>query len=203
MTTLARWHELMTALGLGENLAAGKALLAAYAESHRHYHSTRHLEDCLSKLDAAAHLAGDAAEVEVALWFHDAIYAPMKSGNELASAQWAKRFLLEAGADPSRAEAVYELVMATQHAVPATTPDARLLVDIDLSILGADEHDYDAFERNVRLEYRWVPWFLFRKKRREILQSFLDRPRIYESDLFHDRYEARARANLSRAIASL
>ncbi|SRR5258706_7991542 len=203
MTTLARWQDLMDALQLGRNESTGQALLSAYGESHRHYHSTRHLEDCLKKLDAAAILAKDAAEIELALWFHDAIYNPLKGGNELASAQWAKRFLSEAGAKPDRQETVYALVMATQHAVPATTEDAKLLVDIDLSILGADDFDYDMFERNVRKEYRWVPYFLYRKKRREILQSFLDRPSIYEKALFKEKFEAKARKNLRRAIASL
>ena len=203
MTTLARWRELMAALQLERNEATGQALLSAYGESHRHYHSTRHLEDCLEKLDAAASLATDAAEVELALWFHDAIYNPLKGGNELASAEWAKRFLTEAGARPGRPESVHALVMATQHAVPATTEDAKLLVDIDLSILGANDSDYDAFERNVRKEYRWVPYFLYRKKRREILQSFLARPSIYEKPFFREKFEAKARENLRRAITSL
>jgi predicted metal-dependent HD superfamily phosphohydrolase len=203
MTTLARWRGLMKALQLDSNEAAGEALLAAYGEAHRHYHSLRHLEDCLAKLDVAAELAEEPAEVEIALWFHDAIYNPMKGGNELASAEWAKRFLTEAGAKPGSAESVYALVMATQHAVPATTRDAKLLVDIDLSILGANDDDYDAFEKNVRKEYRWVPYFLYRKKRREVLQSFLDRPAIYENALFRDQYELKARENLRRAIAAL
>lgn len=203
MTTLARWRKLMDALQLEGNDSTGQALLSAYGESHRHYHTTRHLEDCLKKLDAAASLAKDAAEIELALWFHDAIYNPMKGGNELASAQWAKRFLKEAGAKSGRQESVYALVMATQHAVPATTEDAKLLIDIDLSILGADDADYDLFEQNVRKEYRWVPYFLYRKKRREILQSFLDRPSIYEKAFFREQFEAKARTNLRRAIVAL
>ena len=203
MTTLSRWLNLMAALQLGGNEATGQALLTAYGEPHRHYHTAQHLDDCLLKLDAVAGLAKDAAEIEVALWFHDAIYNPLKGGNELASAKWAKRFLTEAGSAQARAESVYALVMATQHAVPAATDDAKLLVDIDLSILGADESDYETFEQNVRKEYRWVPYFLYRKKRREILQSFLDRPYIYEKEHFRKKFEANARKNLRLAIATL
>ena len=93
--------------------------------------------------------------------------------------------------------------MATRHAAPATTPDSQLLVDIDLAILGADERTYAEFEVNVRSEYRWVPAILFRRKRAEILESFLARPQIYSTRSFHERYEASARGNLARAIEAL
>lgn len=200
---LPRWHALMARLNLplGEHTCC--ALIASYAEPQRQYHTARHIEDCLAKLDESRHLAEDAGEVELALWFHDAVYNPLKVGNELASAEWATRFLREAGAEPGRIERVHALIMATQHSVLATTDDVKLLVDIDLSILGADEAGYAEFERNVRREYRWVPYFLYRKKRREILQSFLGRSQIYSLTLFRERFELRARDNLRRAIASL
>ena len=81
--------------------------------------------------------------------------------------------------------------------------DARLVVDIDLSILGQAEQVYDVFERSVREEYKWVPWFLYRRKRIEILRSFLERESIYGTDRFRQRYESGARSNLDRAIRRL
>jgi predicted metal-dependent HD superfamily phosphohydrolase len=93
--------------------------------------------------------------------------------------------------------------MATRHEAPATTPDAQLVVDIDLSILGTSEEIYDRFEANVRKEHRWVPSMIFRRKRAEILESFLARPTIYSTKPFAERYEARARRNLASAIAIL
>ncbi len=203
MINLPRWHALMATLGLPPSDETDRALIAAYAEPQRHYHTSRHIDDCLAKFDASRHLAGEAGEVELALWFHDAVYNPLRGGNELASAEWAARFLREGGAASQRVARVHALIMATQHAVPAATPDAQLLVDIDLSILGADEVAYAEFERNVRREYRWVPYFLYRQKRREILQSFLDRPRIYSLKHFQDRFEAKARKNLRLAIENL
>lgn len=81
--------------------------------------------------------------------------------------------------------------------------DETLVVDIDLSILGRDAPRYDEFEQRVRKEYRWVPLVLYRRKRIEILESFLKRPRIYGTDHFHARYEEQARRNLQRAIQTL
>ena len=48
-----------------------------------------------------------------------------------------------------------------------------------------------------------MPDLLFRQKRREILQAFLARPRVFNTEYFWNALEARARANLTRSIRSL
>jgi predicted metal-dependent HD superfamily phosphohydrolase len=193
----------MVALGLPEELETFRALTAAYAEKHRHYHSAKHIDHCLQELDAASNIAHDAAEVELALWYHDAIYDPYSSNNEERSADRACALLNRHNVSAARVERVRELILATRHAAPATSPDAQLVVDVDLSILGADEAAYGVFEADVRKEYRWVPALVFRRKRAEILQSFLERPQIYATEPFHARYELRARHNLTAALESL
>jgi len=114
----------------------------------------------------------------LAFWFHDAIYKPFSSTNERDSADWAMRFLEENGAESEAIGRIEALVMATCHDAEATDPDMQILIDIDLSILGARPEVYDQYERNIRKEYRRVPKFVFRKKRKEILQGFLDKPRL-------------------------
>jgi predicted metal-dependent HD superfamily phosphohydrolase len=193
----------MSALGLPEEREAFAALAAAYAEKHRHYHSGKHIEHCLRELDTALSIAHDAAEVELALWYHDAVYDPYSSNNEERSADWACALLSRHHVNAARVGRVRELILATRHAAPASTPDAQLVVDVDLSILGAEAADYAVFEADVRKEYRWVPAIVFRRKRAEILESFLQRPRIYSTEPFHARYEVRARDNLTAAIGSL
>ncbi|GFE81535.1 hypothetical protein GCM10011487_35350 [Steroidobacter agaridevorans] len=94
-------------------------------------------------------------------------------------------------------------ILATRHEAPAELDDSKLVVDIDLSILGVDEAAYARFESDVRQEYRWAPGPLFRSKRAEILESFLARSTIYSTTLFRDRYEAPARRNLRAAIVDL
>jgi len=193
----------MSVLGVAENRETYAALCSAYGEKHRHYHTAQHITDCLEKLDSVLHLAQGPAEIEIALWFHDAIYDPYKSGNEENSADWACKFLTDNGADSARVERVRAHILATKHQVVVSDSDAQLLVDIDLSILGATETDYAVFEKNVREEYKWVPSLVFRNKRAEILQSFLARPQIYSFQFFRDRYERTARENLRAAIAKL
>jgi predicted metal-dependent HD superfamily phosphohydrolase len=79
----------------------------------------------------------------------------------------------------------------------------QLLVDIDLSILGAAPERFDEYETQVRAEYRWVPDFMFKPKRREILGEFLARDRIYATPVLRAQLEAHARMNLARSIARL
>ena len=193
----------MRSFGLSDNLQMFEWLKSAYAESHRHYHTASHIEACLREFDAVRSLAQSEAEVEIALWFHDAVYLPRASDNERRSADMASQFLAASGVSPESCARVHSHVMATVHNVEPADPDARLLVDVDLSILGQDTECYDRFERAIREEYKWVPWFLYRRKRAEVLGSFLEREYIYSTEPFRRRYELRARANLGRAIDSL
>jgi predicted metal-dependent HD superfamily phosphohydrolase len=198
-----RWHALMLALDLPGNEATYFALCKAYQEPHRHYHTQAHIQDCLQQFDLLRAQAVDPSSIELAIWFHDAIYDPYHSDNEQKSAEWATRFLHEAGAASDCAERVSGLIMATRHAIVPSDHDTALLIDVDLSILGAGTVRYAEFEAEVRREYRWVPLFLYRRKRANILDSFRRRTRIFAGDLFHERYESQARLNLNWAIAGL
>ena len=83
------------------------------------------------------------------------------------------------------------------------TPDQQLIVDIDLSILGAPLERFFEYERQVRQEYSWVDEAIFRSVRSRILQEFLARPSIYSTMIFRDRLERPARENLKRSIGFL
>lgn len=175
-------------------------LLARYAEPQRKYHTRQHLQECLALFDEVGDLAAHPAEVEMALWFHDAIYDVPGSGNEERSADWAHEALLAAGVTRDVADRVRQLVLVTKHdGVPANV-DEQVLVDIDLAILGAERPRFDDYERQIRDEYAYVPGFLFRRKRKQILRTFLERPVLYSTLALRERLEARARENLRRAI---
>ncbi len=199
----ARWLRLMNVLGLPPEEESYAALLATYSEKHRHYHTVEHIDHCLHELDTEIELASEPAEVELAIWFHDAVYNSHRSDNEEKSAELACELLRRHRVESERIARVHAHIMATRHEAPATTPDSQLVVDIDLSILGGSEEAYARFEENVRKEYRWVPSVIFRRKRAEILESFLARPTIYSTKPFRARYEAQARRNLEFAIAAL
>lgn len=177
-------------------------LLRRYAEPQRKYHTLQHLRECLELFDTVRQLPAHPAEVELALWFHDAIYDLKRSDNEERSADLAQASLLADGASPEVASRVAALILATRHTSVPRDPDERLVVDIDLAILGASEERFAEYERQIRDEYVFVPGWLFRRKRRAVLRTFLDRPQIYATPHFAALYEARARANLAKAIGN-
>jgi predicted metal-dependent HD superfamily phosphohydrolase len=198
-----RWEALMSALKFKASFDCYDALYAAYSEKHRFYHTVKHIEAMLRHYDTVKDLTERPAELELAIWFHDAIYKAFSKNNELHSADWAKEFSLSNSYDPDSAERVHSLIMATMHNVEVQDNDQKLIVDIDLTILGSSPEVYDEFERNVRKEYKMVPSFIYRKKRKELLKSFLNNVSIYSLDYFKDKYENVARHNINRAIEML
>lgn len=178
-------------------------LLAGYGQAHRAYHTRQHLEDCLALLDEVRELCERPDEVAIALWFHDAIYKPRRSDNEAASADWLACIARDAGVPESSIARMHALVMATRHTATADAHDAKMLVDIDLSILGASITRFDLYEAQVRREYRWAPGPIYRARRADILEGFLARSVIYATPYFRERFEQTARQNMLRSIASL
>lgn len=200
---LQRWHALMSALALPGNDAQFQALEAAYAQKHRHYHCSTHIAECLRHLQSFATQAEHIHEIELALWFHDAIYSPLAGDNERRSAEWATRFLHSQGTAADVIARVHALIMVTRHDSATQTRDESILVDVDLAILGAPPRAYQEFEDAVRREYRMVPGFIFRKRRTQILDSFLRRPAIYVNEPFRSNRQDQARTNLAAAINRL
>ena len=200
----SRWTGLWNRLGAqGDGLSIFSALAAAYAEPARAYHTAEHIRDCLVQFDLSRHAAQRPDEVEAAIWFHDAVYLPGASDNEDRSAGLAQTTLADAGAPLEVAHRIAQLVLATKHLTIPGEPDAALLCDIDLSILGRTPEVFDEFERRIRWEYAWVPEPVYRGARAEILAGFLRRRSIFQTDFFRQRYETRARANLHQVIEKL
>lgn len=202
----ATWVAAWSALGRPAPAGLQAELMTAWSEQQRHYHDQRHLRECLALWTRWREHSPRAGEVALALWFHDAIYDPQASSNELNSAAWAARSLVRAGADSDTAQRVHDLVMATQHDAPAAlgaSMDAQLLVDIDLSILGSPAERFERYDQDVRKEYAWVPGFRYQEARAQVLQSFLDRPRLYNGEHAVALLEARARINLAAALSRL
>ena len=202
--TIERWGETWRGLGVGQGDDGLYAdLVARYSDRARRYHTLHHLDECFARLDEARNVAERVHEIEFALWFHDAIYDVRRQDNEERSAQWARDVALRAGVSVAVADRVHALIMVTKHDGAPAAVDEELMVDVDLAILGAPVERFDEYERQVREEYSWVPGWLFRGKRREILRAFLSRPRVFNTEYFIATYEKRARANLERSITAL
>ncbi|MBW2993111.1 N-methyl-D-aspartate receptor NMDAR2C subunit [Candidatus Woesearchaeota archaeon] len=178
-------------------------LRGMYNESHRFYHNLNHIMNCLDEFDRAQSLAEHPHELEFAIGYHDAVYDTKANNNEERSARLAYNLCKKAGLSNDFAEKARDLVLVTRHAEVHEGVDEKLMLDIDLSILGKPAEEFGRYEEAIRKEYSWVPEEGFRKGRREILQRFLDKPNIYLTNFFRKKYEEQARKNLEKAVRQL
>jgi len=192
--------------GLGVNTDGHQLMIRiieAYNEPHRKYHNEEHLIDCLRLFAYHRHLANEPDEVEIALWFHDAIYDVKANDNEARSARWAVDELKQAGISKERISRVCNNIIATCHLSVLEKIDEQLVVDIDLSIFGASPAQFLEYERRIRDEYKWVEDYTFCRKRWEILAEFLFRSSLYNTIIFQQLFEKQARINLLNSLRNL
>jgi predicted metal-dependent HD superfamily phosphohydrolase len=202
-TSITAWRTTWRQLGSPADDLLFDDLVACYREPHRHYHTLQHLDECFANLHTLRSAVQQPGEIELALWFHDAIYDVERTDNEARSADWARAAIEAAGLAAGIADRVHALVMATRHSAVPTDVDQRILVDVDLSILGERAERFDEYERQIRAEYSAVPLPRFRAARCRVLTEFLERPSIFSTSTFVAAYETQARRNLARSIAKL
>jgi predicted metal-dependent HD superfamily phosphohydrolase len=194
------------------------ALFSAYAQPPRAYHHIGHISEVLRHYAMVAQGPGwrRPHEIAWAVLYHDAIYRPGRKDNETESAKLAlshlDRWPAAAGVDGARIAALIELtarhgrlrrgdIVAAADA-SADADDTLHFLDCDMAILGAPEPQFADYDRAIAEEYRAVPRWLYRHKRRRFFRMLLDSECIFLSDLFRDRFEAAARENLERGIAA-
>ncbi|MEM1411437.1 MAG: N-methyl-D-aspartate receptor NMDAR2C subunit [Pseudomonadota bacterium] len=190
------------ALRLTADVSVFHALQTAYDGSDRHYHNSSHVSHCLQALQLYTDLAERPAEIELAIWFHDAIYDTKASDNEERSAVWLENYLSDLNADAAMIARIAHMIRATK-SHEADSDDARLMVDIDLGILGTSPSSFRSYDEGIRQEYHWVPDEVYAPARSQILSTFLSREQIYQTTVIRDRLEAPARRNLEQRIAEL
>ena len=141
------------------------------------------------------------AEVALALFYHDIVYDPKRSDNELQSANTMLAHL-QAYLPEASTERIYRWILATAHHGQQTTlsdaddADLRWVLVLDLGILSADAERFQEYERQIRMEYRHVPLLIYRCKRRQILRDFAQTEYLYHTDFFRQQLEKVAKAYL-------
>lgn len=178
-------------------------LVMRYAEPQRHYHTLEHVAEVLKVVGRLAKYADDPNAVQLAAWYHDAVYDPRAKGNEAASAALAVESLGPIGVEASTLDRVARLIRATDHSREPENEDERVLIDADLAILAAVEKRYARYAADVRREYDWVPESEYRKGRAAVLNRFLARPRLYHTPVMLEEGEESARRNLRDEIERL
>ena len=181
-----------------------------YASEGRFYHTLKHIQQVFETVNFLLEAGNfpitnrDHLSLSLAVWFHDVVYDPQRNDNEAQSALWMGRELGALGIPNPILHRVSDLIMVTRdHVAPADDLPAQILLDADLSILGASPEIYVEYAKAIRQEYSFVPEDAYRSGRQSVLEKFLARPQIYLTSAAYIQFESKARKNLKGEIQGL
>ena len=121
------------------------------------YHSMEHVEALLARIEAleARGLLQHPLLVKLAAFFHDAVYNPSASHNEMRSAEMWRRFgACATKLTPDDVDIVAGHIERTAtHFKADAKADLAHFLDADIAVLGLPPNAYAEYARQVRLEY--------------------------------------------------
>ncbi len=175
-----------------------------YSEPRRHYHGWRHIAECFAQFDLAGQLLSDPVAVELALWFHDAIYVVGSRRNELESAGLARASIrpLDAGL----ADKVGQFIEATDYSRMSSVddPDLDYLKDIDFAAFGKPFEGFWQDVERLRRENGEDNQPAASVRRLAFYREILDgRVELFRTSFFRDRLLGQAISNVEQAVALL
>jgi len=197
-----KWLALMQALDFDPNEDEYEKILNYYSEQHRAYHNLSHIADCLKKCEFNQYTKSNI-DLQLAIWYHDVIYRSFKKDNESKSAEQAETFLLNQSFDKDRIDHIKDIIMSTLHTNPPSNEDEAYMMDIDISILGSSLSAYSTYSKNIRMEYKLIPGFIYKRKRIEVLKMFLNKKNLFHTSYFKSKYETTARINIEIELEQL
>lgn len=174
-----------------------------YSNKKRHYHTLHHLENLLNELSEVKPQIQNWDTILFTLFYHDVIYNTLKSDNEQKSADYAEQKMLMLSVPVDIINNCKKQILATQSHVFSTDSDTNLFTDADLSILGYSHEAYTKYYQNIRREYNIYPDLVYNPGRKKVLLHFLNMEKIYKTPYFYNKYESRARINLSEELKIL
>jgi predicted metal-dependent HD superfamily phosphohydrolase len=180
----------------------GRELFHRYAEPDRYFHTIEHIDYCLEMFDQVRELCANPDAVELAIWFHDAVYDFPVDDNERLSAEY---FLtVSQGKLPEDLrQLVFDQVIVTDHRSTPTDSDQQLLIDIDLSSFGQPWERFLKDGANVRLEMSYIEDTEFYESQIAFMSQLLNRTHFYGSEWFQKHFEQNARGNVTRYLQTL
>ncbi len=178
-----------------------KSIESKYTEKHRTYHNLKHLEELFSYFDDYKTHLEQPDLVAFSIFYHDIIYNIWKKDNEEKSANFALE-VLSTLLPKLSLEIIKEQIIATK-THESEYLDTQYLIDFDLAILGQSSEVYQQYSKLIRTEYKLVPSLLYKQGRKKVLQHFIDKPFIYKTDSFIEKYEHQAKTNLKEELNTL
>lgn len=194
---LTRWNE-----ALPGHDALFLDLLDRWGEEHRKYHGRTHLLAVLEALDRLTAPARPPRTIQLAAWFHDAVYRGIAGEDEEESARLAEERLGRAGLSADEVDEVARLVRMTADHRPAPGDEAAaLLSDADLSVLAGDPGAYARYLAAVREDFAHIGDADFAAGRAAVVRQLLELDPLFHTARGRELWQDTARRNLQGELA--
>lgn len=172
----------------------------------RAYHNLDHIAGCLEMLDRLVDRRIDRRMAELALWWHDAVYVAGSATNEEQSAALMTGLRDALACDLREINWARRCILATRHANSwqfVGNPTVDAVLDIDLSILGAEPWRYRSYAASIREEFAAIEDSAWREGRGAFLRGMLARETLFLGDAMREWFEFAARENMRAELAEL
>ena len=158
---IREWIKIHDHFGVPVSFSQVLDILGRYKESHRAYHTSRHIADCLREFDSLygrGTKADDALAIKLALIFHDVIYDVSSKTNEEDSAAYARVYMSVKDFPAMIREEVSRLIILTKkhRTVLAEDSNGEKMIDVDMSVLAWPWEKYEVYAKGIWHEYSSV-----------------------------------------------
>jgi predicted metal-dependent HD superfamily phosphohydrolase len=168
----------------------------------RPYHSEKHIWFMLKLYEKYKHHLNDSVAVLFAILYHDIIYdSQAETGaNEHASEKFLYEHVQSDICKHHTSSIIHarRMILATINHISNDT-DCDFFLDCDLAILSENYNDVVDYDNAIRQEYSWVSEELYIQGRSKVLSNFLNRDKIFHSEMMLDRND-KAKNNLKKLL---
>ncbi|MFH1769968.1 MAG: hypothetical protein ABH828_00235 [archaeon] len=177
-------------------------LKTAYAPYENGFHSlSNHIYPGFKELNKVIDMADFPNALKFAWFFHNSINVPGSKTNREDSISFFYDALKGQGLNDNFFLIVQNDIMATDYVnVEPKTPDEKIMISLDLALLGLPQEQFDRNTGLLRLEHKMYSDEEFKKGVVERFNFFLDKKPIFPIKYFEEKYEAQAKENMTRLI---
>jgi pantetheine-phosphate adenylyltransferase len=160
--------------------------------NNRYYHDLKHIYEMLELNKKINTNSAERMKMFWATLYHDIVYIPNCSDNELASAE-----LFES--DVKKDNVIKQMILATKKHEKNNNERINEFVDMDMAILAAESERFIEYERYISEEYSSIDRNKYVKRRIDFMKNLLNSDEIFHSATFKN-LEEKARTNIKELI---
>lgn len=195
------WGALMVKMGLNNESGIDifEDLILQHSGPKRFFHNTANL---LSMLEEYKVAHGQDMAIEFSIWFlnHSLDMKIAIRMNKTIEAM--TKSLVNLGASPAFRKKVNRLILSVANEGGPISIEEKILSDIRLASLGMNLTQFATSRALIRNEYPQMSNYLFAQFQMNYLKRLLSKDKIYYTQYFIEKYEAKARMNLMGLIPS-